>query len=42
MVTSTIAVVHKLGVNYPLDVICDSLGDNVEPKPQCCSIYYER
>ena len=32
------AVVPKQGVNYPLGVICDSFGGNVEPKPQCCSI----
>jgi len=28
-------VVLKLGVNYPLRIICDSSGDNAESNPQC-------
>jgi len=28
----------QTGVNYPTGIICDSLGDNAEPKPLCCSI----
>ena len=33
------AVRPKLVINYPLVVICDSSGDSVEPKPQCCSVF---
>ena len=31
------SVVPKVGINYPLGVICDSSVCNAEPKPQCCS-----
>jgi len=33
-------VVPKLGVNYPLGVICDSSGVNAKPKPHCCSVLW--
>ena len=36
----TIAVVQKLGVNYPPGVIHDSSRANAEPKPHRCSVLW--
>jgi len=37
---SSMPVVPKLGVNYPLGVICGTSGGNVEPKRQICSVLW--
>ena len=32
--------VPKLGVNFPLGVICKFCGGNAEPRAQCCTVFF--